>query len=407
MIEHRFDTRSMERSVMHTARRAGRGLRTSGAAAAIALLSLGSLASPARADGPPAADDPVVGYVNGDKVNLRVGPRLDDAPVTQLEQGSAVVIVERSGEWLGVRVPAGFSAAVAARLVEPIDSDHVQITAPGVNLRVRPPTADRAYPAFRDHPALGAILPVVDRDGDWVWVEAPEEIRGYVHAKYVTEVGPLSANLPRVEKAREVRRAREETRAKSRVDARRDADDRALRAEVGAVAQRLLDARAAGGYDTAPIAVLADRLASTIDAHPAAPPRARALADALAQDLDREMQIRVAYADEILARKRTGQPPPDAPAPPAPKDLAVRVTGFLRWEPMPSAAGAVPGAPETGAYVLWSGDANAERPVNVLRWTGGDLKPFLDKVVVVRGKALGGRLLGLPLVEVDAVEPAR
>jgi hypothetical protein len=342
--------------------------------------------------------EPTVGWVKGDKVNLRVGPRVDDCAVTQLEQGTTVVIVERSGEWLGVRVPAGFSAAVATRLTEPVDSDHVRIAATDVNLRVRPPQGERAYPAFRDKPALGAVLPVVDREGDWTWVEAPEEVRGYLHAQFVAEAGPLSANAARVEAGRDARKKREEVRASLRKRAQEDGDEAALRGEVGAVSGELLKARAAGGYDTAPIALLADRLASSVEAHPAAAPRTRALAKSVAEDLEREMQIRVAFADDILARKRAGRPPPDLSAPPAPSNAAVDVTGFVRWEPTPSGAGG-------GAFVLWSGSQPTDRPTHVIRWSSGDLAAFDGRSVRVKGKAMGGRLIGLPTVEVDSVVP--
>ena len=69
-------------------------------------------------------------------------------------------------------------------------------------------------------------------------------------------------------------------------------------------------------------------------------------------------------------------------------------TGILRWEPAPGWEGG-------GAFVLWAGD----KPVNALRFAGGDLRPFDDgKPVKVKGKALGGRLLGLATVEVDSIE---
>ena len=291
----------------------------------------------ARADNPPAGGrgEPVVGVVTGDKVNLRVGPRLDDAPVTQLEQGATVVIVERAGEWLGVQVPAGFQAAVAAALTEPVDADHVRVAGVNVNLRVKPPAVDRAYSAFRDHPAAGAVLPVIVREGDWVWVEAPEEVRAYLSAKYVKEVGPLSQNSGRVAEARLARAKREEARSLTKRKTQEAGDDQAVRDEVGAVAAALVKLRSSGGYDTAPVAVLADRLDSGVESHPSAAPRTKALAKALADDLDREMQIRVAFADEILLKKRMGQPAPDAPKAPAPRVEAFAATGVIRWEPAP------------------------------------------------------------------------
>ena len=49
----------------------------------------------------------------------------------------------------------------------------MRIVGTNVNLRVKPPQGDRAYPAFRDHPEKGTVLPVIAREADWVWVEAP------------------------------------------------------------------------------------------------------------------------------------------------------------------------------------------------------------------------------------------
>ena len=360
------------------------------------LLASSPLARPAAADGPPAtAEEPTVGVVTGDKVNLRVGPRTDDAPVTQLEQGTTVVVVERAGEWLGIRVPAGFQAAVAAALTTIVDDDHVRIVGVNVNLRVKPPAGDRAYPAFRDHPAAGAVLPVITREGEWVWVEAPEETRAYIAAKYVKEVGPLSANGDRVTEARGARAKRETARALTKKKTQESTDDQALRVEVGAVATEVAKLKASGGYDTAPIALLADRLDSCVDAHPAAPVKARALAKALADDLDREMQIRVAYADEILLKQRMGQPPPAAPKADASKTGPFESSGGVRWE-------SAPGLPEGGLFVLWVGD----RPIAALRSAGADLKSYANWVsATVKGKRTGAVLAGLPVVEFETIHP--
>jgi hypothetical protein len=365
-------------------------------AAFVALLSTTAGASPAAADQPTGeggGPDAAVGIVTGDKVNLRVGPRIDDAPVDTLEQGAVVVIVERAGEWLGVRVPSGFAAAVAGALTEPVDADHVRIQGTQVNLRVRPPTGDRAYPAFRDHPAAGAVLPVTAREGEWVWVEAPEEVRVYVSAQYVKEVGSLSQNGERVATARQARAKREEMRALIKRRTQETGDDAAVRAEVGAVGAALLKARAAGGYDTAPLALLSDRLSSCVEAHPAVDARTKAIAAALAKDLERETELRVAYGDELLLAKRTGKPAPGGIQAPAPRVDALEAVGTLRFE-------AAPGWEGGGAFLLWGADG---RPVHAIRWAGHDLRPFDGRAVKVRGKAPGGRLLGLPAVEAESI----
>jgi SH3-like domain-containing protein len=352
-------------------------------------------ASAARADEPapaPAEPEPVVAVVSGDRVNLRAGPRQDDAAVTQMPQGTVLLVVERAGEWLGVRMPSGFSGAVAAALTVPVDDEHVRVEADDVNLRRGPGTE---HPAFRDLLARGTVLPVLAREGEWIWVEAPEEVRAYVHSAYVKEVGPLSENATRVEEARAERTAREALRKKALARTTSDADEAALRAELGAVAKALHDLRAGGGYDVAPVAALEDRLDTVLEAKPSAADRTKALARVLVEDLQREQKLRVAFADEILAKRRMGQAPPAAPAAPAPRLDTSEVVGVVRWEPAPGWEGG-------GAFVLWVDG----KPVHALRWASGDLRALAsERPVVVRGKGAGVRLLGLPLLEVASVAP--
>jgi SH3-like domain-containing protein len=347
--------------------------------------------APVPAPAEPAPVEPVVVLVSGDQVNLRAGPRQDDAAVMQMSRGTVLIVVERAGEWLGVRMPAGFSGAVAASLTAPVDDDHVRIEADDVNLRRGPGTT---HPAFRDRLARGTVLPVLARDGDWLWVEAPEEVRAYVHSAYVKEAGPLAENLAKVEQARSERAAREELRHKSAREALTTADDAALRAEIGAVAKALSDLRAGGGYDVTPVASLEDRLHAVVESKPGASERTKSLARVLLEDLQREQEIRVAFADDILAKKRMGQAPPAAPAAPAPRLDSVEAVGIVRWEPAPGWEGG-------GAFVLWVDG----KPADALRWASGDLKAHAtEKPVRVRGRAAGGRLLGLPAIDVTSVE---
>ncbi len=365
----------------------------------IALPAVLGVAAIARADdvppGAPASDEPKVGVVTGESVNLRVGPRIDDCPVTQLEQGTVVLIVERAGEWLGVRLPAGFPVAISADYAPTVDPDHVKVAGTGVNLRVRPPEGDKMFAAFRDHPADGAVLPVIAREGGWVWVEAPEEIRAYIHSKFVKEVGTETSENPRVEAARRMRTDRAVARAEATRAAQEATQDVEVRTVVAEIGMSLLKLRAATGYDTAPIVALSERLTSTLEAKTHVTERTKALATALQEDLARETERRVAYHDVVVAKLREGTTPPPFAAPPAPKQEAVAVAGTVRWEPAPGWEGG-------GAFILWIG----EKPLYALRWAEGDLRLHDQKPVKVKGRAMGGRLLGLPTIEVESVAGA-
>jgi hypothetical protein len=374
------------------------------------LLVAGCLAALAGPPGAALADEPTadlapevlaVGVVSGDSVNLRVGPRIDDAPVGQLARDTVVLVVERAGDWVGVRVPLGFPAAVASALTEPVGDHEVRIVADRVNLRVRPPAGPRAYPAFRDHPVVGAILPLLDREDDWVWVEAPEEVRAYVHAQFVKELGKGPAEGELVLAARKERARRQAALVAARESARGTKDEDTLREEVSAVGSALVRLRAEGGYETAPVASLSDRLASALESRPGAQARTKALAKAILDDLEREIELRVAFHDELLASARTGTKKPTRPKPPAEAKEGVEVVGSLRWE-------AAPGWENGGAFVLWRGDepAFAVAPAKDDARLRDSLKSLDGKSAKVRGKTTGARLLGLPLLELESATPA-
>ncbi|MBL9085906.1 MAG: SH3 domain-containing protein, partial [Planctomycetia bacterium] len=360
------------RSRRHSSRPWARGARRAalawwGSLVAVAVV-LGGGAPSVRADEPSSPSAPAldpawsVGVIRGDSVNLRVGPRQDDQAVQTLDQGTVVVIVERAGDWLGVRLPAGFSGAVAADLTEPVDTEHVRVTGQGVNLR-RGPGLDQ--PPFRDRLERGTVLPILAKEGDWYLVEAPEEIRAYVFSAYVEEKGTVEANAERIEEGRKRRVAREALRAQTTKKVAAEGDEKGLRDELALVGKALTDLRAAGGYDVGPVAALEDRLAEVVKARAGASDRTKALANVVLEDLRREQAIRVAFADEILAKKRLGQAPPASAKAPA-EVVDVDAAGTLRWE-------AAPGWDGGGAFVLWTA---AEKPSHALKWAKGDLKAF-------------------------------
>ena len=160
----------------------------------------------------------------------------------------------------------------------------------------------------------------------------------------------------------------------------------------------LLKLRAAGGYDNTPVGSLADRLGAASEAHPAASERTKALVRILADDLEREMSIRTAYADQILAFKRVGKEPPAFAPPPATRRDRVEASGVVRWE-------AVGGWDGGGVFVLTRD--GKEEPL-ALRWAKGDLKTFDDGArCQLTGHTLGGRLLGFTVLEVDSISRAR
>jgi hypothetical protein len=353
----------------------------------------------APAPEPVTADLPAA-IVTGDRVNLRVGPRMDNRPVAQLAEGTVVLVVERVPGWAGVLVPEGFPAVVSASYVEEVGPDEVEVVARNLNLRVEPPQEGRPAPGiFRDHPDLGARLTLISNEGDWVWVVAPEGTRAYLNERFLTELGPASQHGDRLDAARRVRAEKATRLSAARRAASSQTSGMRLREVMSVVQAALLEARREAGYDKTPIVQLADRLDAALQREAHAPERVLTMALALREDLEREIVLRVARYDAALARERGLSP---SPVPPLEEPAASLVAeGIVKYEP-------TPGWREEGIYLLWVG----ERPAYVLRLTTGgqlphpDFGAHVERPVRVSGARPGERLFGLPVLEVKTLEPA-
>ncbi len=348
---------------------------------------------------PPQPREPIVGRVEGEGVNLRVGPRVDNEPLTQLARGTTVLIVERLPGWLGVRVPAGFPVAVSGEHVEALGPDELRVTARRLNARVQPPEEGRPAPGvLRDPLSQGQVLTRVSTDRGWHYVLAPEELRAYVSEEYVTVLGPAAEHAALLAAARAARLESALRLKEARRAAAAAAAGHALRTALGVAQQKLDRLRLEATNDKTPVALVADELQAALTAAAGAPATEQGLAKLMLDDLEREIEIRVARADRDLARARGA--PTAGPVPtPAPVAAALDVVGELRFE-------AVPGLGSGGVLVLWA----EGRPTHVLRLgTGGplphpDLRAACDgQVRRFRGSAPGERTLGLPVVDVREV----
>ena len=376
--------------------------------ALILLALLGSLALPARAeeDTPPAPATPeapaapTVGVIQGSRVNVRVGPRPGGRPVTQLDDGTVLLLVESLPGWYAVHVPSGILAAVSGRFVEPVGADAVRVTARRLNLRVAPMVEGKAVPdPFRDQVERGTVLPWVQREGDWYWVMVPEATRVYVSSDYVRELGPQAKHAALLARAREQRSKQLELLARQRAERAARRSGAKLRAAIGSAQQSLYRFRVELGIARTPVVEVINALEAAIEACRESPVSVRKLARAVREDLEAELEIRVARKDAEVARLRGLEPP--AERTPVPKVDQVAARGVIRWE-------AAPGWRNGGEWVLWVED----EPRYVLQLTTGMPRPHPDfkanaddRPRHVEGRQPGTRVFGLPVLEVRAIKP--
>ncbi len=362
-------------------------------------------------DAPPAASALVLAEITGDQVNARVGPRMDNRPVTRLAHKAVVIVVEEVPGWIGVQVPSGFPAAVSMNYVEPVGNHGVRVLGRKLNVRVHPPEAGKPMPGiFRDHPSLGEVLTLIDIEeespdldenerklfgGRWAWVMAPESTRVYVSERFIRKLPVAEATAARLARARAQRQKEIDRLVAVRAAMAARASGVRLMETVGAVQQDLHQLRQAGGHDKMPIVALANQLDDGLAAEAAATPAVLRLARALREDLEREIQLRVARHDAALARE-LGR---DAPAVPPLEAKVERVErdGVIKYEP-------TPGWKEAGVYFLWVDD----KPAFVLRAASTapkvEFASFADaKTRRVVGSLPGERLFGMPILHVRSI----
>lgn len=346
-------------------------------------------------DAPPMPEGAKLAVVRATSVNVRVGPRRDNNPITQLDEGAVVIIVERVGDWAGVRIPAGMPAVVSGKYTERVGEDGVRIKASRLNLRVTPPEKDRPLPgAFRDKVSGGDLLPWVRTEDGWHWVMVPEGVRAYVYAKYLEVLGPPAEHAAVLAKARAERAELLQSMADSRRRLKVMKASMGLRGAIADAQKSLHRLRLEGGHDRQPVAQGSDVLAAAVKTHELADAQAKKIAAALLEDFEAEIALRLARHDAEVAKLRGAESKPVAPIT---KTLdGVEVTGTIRWEAAPRWDGG-------GAFILWIDG----EPSYVLRLTTGtpgplpNLKGSCDgKPRTVKGRQPGERVFGLPAIDV-------
>ncbi len=92
-------------------------------------------ASPAAAE-----EFPRLGTVTGDRVNVRAGPSTNHHAFTTFERGTQLVVSSLVGEWYRVHLPSNVSCWINIEYVSEIDDKTARVEGNRVNIRITPGT---------------------------------------------------------------------------------------------------------------------------------------------------------------------------------------------------------------------------------------------------------------------------
>ena len=126
------------------------------------------------------------GQVSGEMVNVRSGPGTDHAALTTLKKGDFVKIEATQTGWLTIQWPENVPLWVAKEGIHvqagTAGSEHPATVKVAAQLRSR--ASNKASAICTLDP--GTKLVVLDEANGWLKIKAPEAVRAYISAKFVT-----------------------------------------------------------------------------------------------------------------------------------------------------------------------------------------------------------------------------
>ncbi|KAA0221641.1 MAG: SH3 domain-containing protein [Phycisphaerae bacterium] len=138
------------------------------------------------------------GRITADAVYVRSGASQNHYPVTKLNAGDVVVIVEEQEEWYGVEPPKGAFSLVSQEYVDTTDGVHGVINGNRVNVRAGSHFSDDRY-QVQVQLSRGAEISILAKtdDGYYRIVPPPGAVM-YVSRKFVTPLRPGEPETPTV-----------------------------------------------------------------------------------------------------------------------------------------------------------------------------------------------------------------
>jgi N-acetylmuramoyl-L-alanine amidase len=129
------------------------------------------------------------GIVTGSVVNVRKGPGLNFAVVAKAQAGQEVETLEKSGDWLKVRLNSGGTEGWVHKSLVQINTGQktVKVTGSTVNIRKGPGAGYAKVGQVRS----GTLLVVSDEKNGWYLVQAPGGVKGWI-AGWYTVVEPVA-----------------------------------------------------------------------------------------------------------------------------------------------------------------------------------------------------------------------
>ena len=153
---------------------------------------------------PAAAQElfPFTGYVTGTDVYVRSGPGANAYPVGRVSAPATLTALDRSGDWLKIRPPAGVFSIMSKQYVQTVDGRTGTVTGDRVRVRAGTDLADLGgttnHWAFQQFLSTGAMVTIVGEGVDFYKITPPDQSFVWISAQFVstTARGPVVGPTP-------------------------------------------------------------------------------------------------------------------------------------------------------------------------------------------------------------------
>ncbi|MCM8811854.1 MAG: SH3 domain-containing protein [Candidatus Omnitrophica bacterium] len=125
---------------------------------------------------------PFVGLITGDRVNIRSAPSLSAEVISQLSKGNRVQVLQKRGDWYGVRLPPAISVYVLKGNLQMEGDGSSALARSRVRIRTGPGMAYAGVGSLSE----GQRVRVKRFVRDWAEIEAAGKGIGWVNRLYVT-----------------------------------------------------------------------------------------------------------------------------------------------------------------------------------------------------------------------------
>ncbi len=126
---------------------------------------------------------PFVGKINSEGINVRAGASTNYERIDQLSLNTSVIVLAHQYEWYQIQLLPTAQLFIRGDYLKAVGDGVAEVQGDRVNLRARPVSESAAVGQV----IKGTLLKTKATQGQWVQVEAPKGVTGWVNQRFIVK----------------------------------------------------------------------------------------------------------------------------------------------------------------------------------------------------------------------------